>query len=302
MLSSTEKILSVVVLALTLAVGFSLMQYNSAMDEMTVLRGEQSEHVDMVNKEFKQRVKAVELENIGQGKEIKRGQDMILANTKLIYTKADSLGSLIDDLAYEIKRVDRDLSKKIKNVQRDLEGLEDNFDSEKRRTRRAISDIKKGLKNFKGVGRRFETDQISISNQPKILIDDYGHHPTEISVTIKAIKEKFTKKRILMIFEPHRYTRTKQLLQDFIKVLLKVDQLVLLDIYPASEKPMRGISSSRLTDEINQQKGNAINLSNNHAVEWITKNYKEFDILVTQGAGTISQLNNLIKDKWALKK
>ena len=105
-----------------------------------------------------------------------------------------------------------------------------------------------------------------------------------------------------MIFEPHRYTRTKQLFQDFIKVLLKVDQLVLLDIYPASEKPMRGISSSRLTDEINQQKGNAINLSNNHAVEWITKNYKEFDILVTQGAGTISQLNNLIKDKWALKK
>lgn len=148
MLSSTEKILSVVVLALTLAVGFSLMQYNSAMDEMTVLRGEQSEHVDMVNKEFKQRVKAVELENIGQGKEIKRGQDMILANTKLIYTKADSLGSLIDDLAYEIKRVDRDLSKKIKNVQRDLEGLEDNFDTEKRRTRRAISDIKKELKTL----------------------------------------------------------------------------------------------------------------------------------------------------------
>ena len=80
MLSSTEKILSVVVLALTLAVGFSLMQYGSAMDEMAQLRGEQAEHVDMVNKEFKQRVKAVELENIGQGKEIKRGQDMILAN------------------------------------------------------------------------------------------------------------------------------------------------------------------------------------------------------------------------------
>ena len=166
----------------------------------------------------------------------------------------------------------------------------------------SISDIKKGLKNFKGVGRRFETGKISISNQPKILIDDYGHHPTEILVTIKAIKEKFPKKRILMIFEPHRYSRTKQLLQDFIKVLLKVDQLLLLDIYPASEKPIRGISSSRLMDEINQQKGNAINLSNDHAIEWITKNYKEFDILVTQGAGTISQLNNSIKEKWALKK
>ena len=148
MLSSTEKILSVIVLALTLAVGFSLMQYGSAMNEMAQLRGEQAEHVDMVNKEFKQRVKAVELENIGQGKEIKRGQDMILANTKLIYAKADSLGNLIDDLAYEIKRVDRDLSKRIKNVQRDLEGLEDNFDSEKRRTRRDLSDIKKQLKTL----------------------------------------------------------------------------------------------------------------------------------------------------------
>ena len=117
MLTSTEKILSVVALALTFAVGFSLLQYNSAMDEMAQLRQEQVEHVDMVNQEFKQRVKAVELANIGQGKEIKRGQDRITANTKLIYTKADSLGSLIDDLAYEIKRVDRDLSKKIKNVQ-----------------------------------------------------------------------------------------------------------------------------------------------------------------------------------------
>jgi UDP-N-acetylmuramate-alanine ligase len=55
-------------------------------------------------------------------------------------------------------------------------------------------------------------------------------------------------------------------------------------------------------DEINQQKGNAIHLSNDRAIEWITKNYKEFDILVTQGAGTISQLNNSIKEKWALKK
>ncbi|MDO7750531.1 MAG: UDP-N-acetylmuramate--L-alanine ligase, partial [SAR86 cluster bacterium] len=59
---------------------------------------------------------------------------------------------------------------------------------------------------------------------------------------------------------------------------------------------------SRLMDEINQQKGNAINLSNVHAIEWITKYHKEFDILVTQGAGTISQLNNSIKEKWASKK
>jgi UDP-N-acetylmuramate--alanine ligase len=166
----------------------------------------------------------------------------------------------------------------------------------------SISDIKKGLKNFKGVGRRFEIGKISLGKQSKILIDDYGHHPTEILVTLKAIKEKFPAKRIVMIFEPHRYSRTKQLFKDFIKVLLKVDQLILLDIYPASERPIRGISSSRLMDQINQHKGNAIHLSNDFAIEWVKENYKEFDILVTQGAGTISQLNHSIKEKWALKK
>ncbi len=133
---------------LVVAVGFSLMQYNSAMNEMTQLRQEQSEHVDQVNQEFKQRIKNVELDNVGQGKKIQQGQEMILANTKLIYAKADSLGSLIDDLAYEIKRVDRDLTKRIQNLQRDLEGLEDNFDSEKRRARREASDMKKDIKKL----------------------------------------------------------------------------------------------------------------------------------------------------------
>jgi hypothetical protein len=148
MFSSTEKILSILMFVLVVAVGFSLMQYNSAMNEMTQLRQEQSEHVDQVNQEFKQRIKNVELDNVGQGKKIQQGQEMILANTKLIYAKADSLGSLIDDLAYEIKRVDRDLTKRIQNLQRDLEGLEDNFDSEKRRARREASDMKKDIKKL----------------------------------------------------------------------------------------------------------------------------------------------------------
>ena len=98
MLSSTEKILSVIVLALTLAVGFSLIQYGSAMDEMAQLRSEQAEHVDMVNKEFKQRVKAVELENIGQGKEnpvidifirpIAVGQDLVKDRHEQVWIRA----------------------------------------------------------------------------------------------------------------------------------------------------------------------------------------------------------------------
>ena len=118
------------------------------MAEMERLQEDREQHVDQVNTEFRTRVKNVELDNIGQGKKIAEGRQMILANTKLIYAKADSLGSLIDDLAYEIKRVERDLGKKIKNVERDLEGLEDNFDKEKRRTRRDISDLKKSVKKL----------------------------------------------------------------------------------------------------------------------------------------------------------
>ena len=148
MLSNTEKVLSVVVLFLAAAVAGSLFQYNVAMAEMERLQEDREQHVDQVNTEFRTRVKNVELDNIGQGKKIAEGRQMILANTKLIYTKADSLGNLIDDLAYEIKRVERDLSKKIKNVERDLEGLEDNFDKEKRRTRRDISDLKKSVKKL----------------------------------------------------------------------------------------------------------------------------------------------------------
>ena len=148
MLSNTEKVLSVVVLFLAAAVAGSLFQYNVAMAEMERLQEDREQHVDQVNTEFRTRVKNVELDNIGQGKKIAEGRQMILANTKLIYTKADSLGNLIDDLAYEIKRVERDLGKKIKNVERDLEGLEDNFDKEQRRTRRDISDLKKSVKKL----------------------------------------------------------------------------------------------------------------------------------------------------------
>ena len=76
--------------------------------------------------------------------------------------------------------------------------------------------------------------------QPRILIDDYGHHPVEISATdFKQFVKEFPRKKICMIFEPHRYTRTQQLFNDFVQVLSRVDHLLLLDIYPASEKPIK---------------------------------------------------------------
>ena len=162
----------------------------------------------------------------------------------------------------------------------------------------SVKNISKGLNDFKGVGRRFELSKLYFSNQPHILIDDYGHHPAEIEATILATREKFPRKKICMIFEPHRYTRTQQLFNDFKRVLSKVDFLLLLDIYPASEKPIRGVSSKKLISQIAKKHKNAHYLGNQDPITWLEKNNQNFSILITQGAGTISKLNNEIKEKW----
>ena len=162
----------------------------------------------------------------------------------------------------------------------------------------STKNISKGLNDFKGVGRRFEISNLSFYDQPRILIDDYGHHPVEISATIQAIRQKFPRKKICMIFEPHRFTRTKQLFNDFVKVLSQVDSLLLLDIYPASEKPIKGISSKKLISEIAKNHKNAEYIGKTDPLVWLQSNYENFSILITQGAGTISKLNKKIKHKW----
>ena len=162
----------------------------------------------------------------------------------------------------------------------------------------STKNISKGLNDFKGVGRRFEISNLSFYDQPRILIDDYGHHPVEISATIQAIRQKFPRKKICMIFEPHRFTRTKQLFDDFVKVLSQVDSLLLLDIYPASEKPIKGISSKKLISEIAKNHKNAEYIGKTDPLVWLQSNYENFSILITQGAGTISKLNKKIQHKW----
>ena len=162
----------------------------------------------------------------------------------------------------------------------------------------SVKDIAKGLANFRGVGRRFELSEIYFSNHPHVLIDDYGHHPAEILSTILAAKEKFPRQKICMIFEPHRFTRTQQLFDDFKKVLSRVDFLLLLDIYPASEKPIKGISSKKLASEILKNHKNVHYIGNKDPMNWLHENHQDFSILITQGAGTISKLNKKIKQKW----
>ena len=162
-----------------------------------------------------------------------------------------------------------------------------------------IKSIQQGLKNFKGVSRRFEKHEIKINKKKIILIDDYGHHPEEIRSTINAIQQAFPKKKICMIFQPHRYTRTAQLYNDFIDVLSMPDALLLFNIYPASEVPIKGISSKTLLESIKQKgKLNASLTSDKSILNDIKNSSADFDILVTQGAGSISSICEAIQKKW----
>ena len=164
----------------------------------------------------------------------------------------------------------------------------------------SLTAIRKGIHQFTGVGRRYEKHKLSINSLSKILIDDYGHHPIEVLSTIKAYKEEFPKKRMLMIFQPHRFSRTAQLFNDFIKVLKKVDSLLILDIYAASEKPIKGIDSRTIVETLKQQGHKDVTYLKNHddINDLIVKRKDDFDILITQGAGSISTVCNSIINKW----
>jgi UDP-N-acetylmuramate--alanine ligase len=114
--------------------------------------------------------------------------------------------------------------------------------------------IQKGIANFQGVGRRFEVQGDLICKRGKVmLVDDYGHHPTEVAANIRAIRDGWPEKRLVMIYQPHRYSRTHDLYEDFIDVLSEVDFLLLLEVYSAGEKPIRGADSKSLCRSIRQR-------------------------------------------------
>lgn len=165
-----------------------------------------------------------------------------------------------------------------------------------------IEAIKKGVLDFSGVGRRYEKHVINIDKEKKFLIDDYGHHPLEIRCNLDAIREEFQDKKILMIFQPHRYTRTAQLYDEFVDVLNRVDSLILLDIYSASEEPIKGITSSALVETIKKQgHKNVLHVKNHDDLLDIIKEKKDlFDLIVTQGAGSISKVCESIIRRWKI--
>ena len=158
-----------------------------------------------------------------------------------------------------------------------------------------ISDdaIIRALEKFQGVGRRFQVcGEYEKDGESIMLVDDYGHHPTEVEVTIKAIRKGWPNKRLVMLFQPHRYSRTRDLYEDFVRVLSDVDVLLLLDVYPAGEEEVPGADGRSLCRSIRQRgRVDPIFVERGADVNPILRDIlKGDDLLMTQGAGDVGAL------------
>ena len=131
------------------------------------------------------------------------------------------------------------------------------------------------------------------------MVDDYGHHPSEVAATIKAVREGWPDKRLVMVFQPHRYTRTRDLYEDFVKVLLEVDELVFLAVYSAGEEPIVGADSRHLCRSI-RMKGKEPHYAQdvNEAALILDEICKDGDLVLTQGAGNVVQICRILTNKW----
>ncbi len=154
----------------------------------------------------------------------------------------------------------------------------------------SADDIKNGIATFKGVKRRFETH---VRNAQFVYIDDYAHHPRELDATISAAKELYPNKKLTVVFQPHLFSRTKDLCDEFAASLSKADDLILLDIYPAREKPIEGVTSQIILDKVTI--ANKQIASKDELLE-IIKNKTNLEVLITVGAGDIDTKINEIKN------
>ena len=155
------------------------------------------------------------------------------------------------------------------------------------------------LSNFAGIGRRFEhLANLSTAQGDMVLIDDYGHHPSEVKATIIAMRKGWPDKRLVMVFQPHRYSRTRDLFEDFVEVLSQVDCLFLLDVYAAGEAPIASADSKSLARSIRQRgQLEPIYVSNVEQLpQLLATQLQAKDMVITQGAGNIGALARCLAD------
>jgi len=159
------------------------------------------------------------------------------------------------------------------------------------------SAIVTGLEEFSGVGRRFQiSESISLTDRTFTVVDDYGHHPTEVEAVIATARDMWPERRLVMLYQPHRYTRTRDLYDDFVRVLSAVDALVVLEVYAAGEDPIPGSDGKSLCQGI-RQRANVIPIfaeDTDEALTILADIAEDGDVVVVQGAGNVNLISNAL--------
>ena len=153
--------------------------------------------------------------------------------------------------------------------------------------------IIKSLAEFNGVGRRFQINgDLNLDGGKLTLVDDYGHHPRELAATLEALRQAWPERRKVVVFQPHRYTRTRDLFEDFVEVLSSVDVLILLDVYSAGEAPITGADGKSLSRSIRiRGQVDPVFVQNREDLATILAGIVEAeDVVLTMGAGNVGQI------------
>jgi UDP-N-acetylmuramate--alanine ligase len=154
--------------------------------------------------------------------------------------------------------------------------------------------IRKGLESFHGADRRF---QVKAEFGGITIVDDYGHHPTEIRATLEAAR-LWGAKRVIAVFQPHRYTRTQFLMDDFAHSFQAVDQVYVLDIYPASEQPIPGVTSQRLVERMAELGFSRARYapSEQAVIQTVLEDLGPGDLILTVGAGSVGRIGDTLAE------
>jgi UDP-N-acetylmuramate--alanine ligase len=156
--------------------------------------------------------------------------------------------------------------------------------------------IKKALEIMEGVSRRLE---IKGQLNEVIVVDDYGHHPTEIKTTLQAINQSWPERRKIVVFQPHRYSRTKNLFNEFTRAFYQSDTLIVLPIYPAGEKLISGVTARNLADSIRAHGHRDVVYMGgiDECVRYLKKRLKSGDLLLTLGAGDVFKIGEILLER-----
>ncbi len=162
--------------------------------------------------------------------------------------------------------------------------------------------IVRGLEQFGGIGRRFaDIGTLDIDGKQVLAFEDYGHHPTELDAVIRAAREGWPDRRLVLFFQPHRYTRTRDQFDEFARVLSEVDALVLADIYPAGESALAGIDSDALARAVGRRRDLSLERVGTvtDAPDVLGEVLADGDLLLVMGAGDVGRLGSLLRNRYS---